>query len=71
LRIKVSDRAQLGKLIQFLTLDPDALVSRIADDEIEVGFVGSLNTWAQQAETVLRVHAWLAANPDIIATVRE
>jgi len=71
MRIKVSDRNQVALLIQFLTLDPDALVTRVADDEIEVGFVGSLNTWAQQAETMLRVRAWLGANPDIVAIVRE
>jgi len=71
MRIKVSDRNQLGRLIQFLTLDPDALVTQVADDEIEVSFVGSLNIWAQQAETMLRVRAWLAANPDVVASVRE
>jgi hypothetical protein len=71
MRIKVSDRDQLGRLIQFLSLDPDALTTQVADDEVEVGFVGSLNTWAQQEETMLRVRAWLAANPDIVAIVRE
>jgi len=71
LRIKVSDRTQLAQLIQFLTLDPDALVNRVTDEEIEIAFVGSLNTWAQATETMLRVHAWLAANPHVVATVHE
>jgi GrpB-like predicted nucleotidyltransferase (UPF0157 family) len=70
-RIKVADSAKLAKLIQFLTIDADAYVTQISADEIEVGFVGSLNAGAQQMETELRLRAWLRANPDVVATLSE
>lgn len=46
MRIKVFDSAQLRSLVQFLTFDQNVLLTTISDTEIEVGFVGSLNTWA-------------------------
>jgi GrpB-like predicted nucleotidyltransferase (UPF0157 family) len=70
-RIKVADSGKLTKLIQFLTIDADAYVTQVAADEIEVGFVGSLNAGAQQMETELRLRAWLRANPDVVATLTE
>ena len=69
MRIKLSDGGQVARLVKFLAFDPNAMVKQTADDEIEVWFVGSLNVWAQQAETELRLRSWLAAHPDVVATM--
>jgi hypothetical protein len=70
-RIKLADSGKLPRLIQFLTLDEDVFVTQLSADEIEIGFVGSLNIWAQGMETELRLRAWLRANPDVVATLSE
>jgi hypothetical protein len=69
MRIKLSDPAQLRSLVLFLTFDQNVLVTTLSDSEIEVGFVGSLNTWAQQRETELRLRAWMESHPDAVAVV--
>ena len=69
MRIKVSDSAQLHNLVQFLTFDQNVLVTALSDSEIEVGFVGSLNIWAQQRETELRLRSWMDSHPDAVAVV--
>ncbi len=69
MRIKLSDPAQLRSLLQFLTFDQNVLVTTTSDDEIEVGFVGSLNIWAQQRETELRLRSWMDLHPDAVAVV--
>jgi len=63
MRIKVSDRNQLGRLIQFLTLDPDALVTQVADDEIEVSFVGGFHLTGAIFEPIIQptVDAFVAS----------
>ena len=71
MRIKLSDPAQMRSLARFLTFDQNVLVTAIGDSEIEVGFVGSLNSWAQQRETELRLRAWMELHPDAIATIRD
>ncbi len=71
MRIKVLDSAQLRSLVQFLTFDQNVLLTTISDTEIEVGFVGSLNIWAQQRETELRLRAWMESHPDAIAVLSE
>jgi hypothetical protein len=70
-RIKLADSSKLPKLIEFLTTDADAYVTQISADEIEVGFVGSLNSGAQHMTTELRLRGWLQANPDVVATLTE
>jgi hypothetical protein len=47
------------------------VVTQIADDEVEVSFLGSLNTNAQQMQTELRLRSWIAAHPSSIVVVRE
>ncbi len=69
MRIKLADPAQLRSLVLFLTFDQDVLVTTIGDSEIEVGFVGSLNVWAQQRETELRLRLWMDSHPDAVAVV--
>jgi hypothetical protein len=69
MRIKLSDSAQLRSLVRFLTFDQNVLVTTISDSEIEVGFVGSLNIWAQQRETELRLRSWMDSHPDAVAVV--
>jgi len=70
-RIKLSEPSMLQKLLRVLAFDPTVIVTQLSEDEIEVSFAGSLNTSAQMMETELRLRAWLAANPDVIAVMRE
>jgi hypothetical protein len=70
MRITVSDPVLLRSLVSFLTFDQNVLVSTLSDTEIEVGFVGSLNVWAQQRETELRLRSWMDSHPDAVAVLR-
>ena len=71
LRIKLSDADQLQRLLGFLAFDANVVVSQIARDEVEVSFLGSLNTSAQMMQSELRLRMWLAAHPDVIAVMQE
>lgn len=71
MRIKLSDEGQLERLLTFLAFDPNVIVSRLASDEVEVSFLGSLNTSAQMMESELRLRLWLASHPDVIAVMQE
>lgn len=71
MRIRLSDEGQLEQLLAFLAFDPNVIVSQIASDEVEVSFLGSLNTAAQMMESELRLRLWLASHPDVIAVMQE
>ena len=71
MRIKLSDADQLQRLLAFLAFDANVIVSQIARDEVEVSFLGSLNTSAQVMQSELRLKLWLAANPGVIAVLQE
>jgi hypothetical protein len=71
LRIKLSDASQLQRLLAFLAFDANVIVSQIALDEVEVSFLGSLNTSAQVMQSELRLKLWLASHPDVIAVMQE
>lgn len=71
MRIRLSDPSQLDRLLTFLEFDANVIVSQIADNEVEVSFLGSLNTTAQMMQSELRVRLWLASNPDVIAIMQE
>jgi hypothetical protein len=70
-RIRLSDASQLDRLLIFLAFDPNVVASQIGPDEVELSFLGSLNTTAQMMESELRIRLWLAANPDLIAVMQE
>jgi hypothetical protein len=57
--------------LAFLTFDPNVVVTQIAPDELEMSFLGSLNTTAQMMESELRLRLWLASHPDVIAVMQE
>jgi hypothetical protein len=71
LRIKLSDARQLERLLAFLAFDANIIVTEIAPDEVEVSFLGSLNTSAQVMQSELRLKLWLASHPDVIAVMQE
>ena len=71
MRIKLSDATQLERLLSYLAFDSNVIVSQVAPDEVEVSFLGSLNTSAQVMQSELRLRLWLAAHPDVIATLHE
>lgn len=55
----------------FLAFDANVIVTRIELDEVEVSFLGSLNTTAQMMESELRLRLWLSSHPDVIAVMQE
>ena len=59
----------MRSLARFLTFDQNVLVTAIGDSEIEVGFIGSLNSGAQQRETELRLRSWMELHPDAVAVI--
>jgi hypothetical protein len=67
----LSDESQLDRLLAFLAFDPNVIVTRLASNEVEVSFLGSLNTSAQMMESELRLRLWLASHPDVIAVMQE
>jgi hypothetical protein len=71
LRIKLSDPSQVDKLLAFLAFDANVIVTQTEHDEVEVSFLGSLNTTAQMMESELRLRLWLASHPDVIAVMQE
>jgi hypothetical protein len=71
MRIKLSDQSLLQKLLSFLEFDPNVIVTQIGPDEVEISFLGSLNTSAQMMESELRLRMWLASHPDVIAVMQE
>ena len=71
MRVKLSQPKLVRGLVAEFEFDTNVVVTQIADDEVEVSFLGSLNAGAQQLETQLRVRAWLAAHPDAVVVVRE
>jgi hypothetical protein len=71
MRIKLSDATQLERLLRYLAFDANVIVTQIALDEVEVSFLGSLNTSAQVMQSELRLRLWLAAHPGVIAVLQE
>ena len=71
MRVKVSNPELVRRLELFLTFDENVIVTRIAADEVEVSFLGSLNTNAQHMQTEIRLRAWISAHPASIVVVRE
>ena len=71
MRISLSNPATLRRLLAFLTFDVTVVATPLSDREVEVSFLGSLNAWAQRRELELRLRAWLAAHPDVVAVVSE
>jgi hypothetical protein len=71
MRITLSDSSQVERLLAFLAFDSNVIVTQIAVDEVELSFLGSLNTSAQVMQSELRLRLWLAAHPDVIAVLHE
>ena len=71
MRIRISKPALRRKLLLFLAFDDEAIVTPVADSEVEVSFLGSRNEWAQRKELELRLRSWIAANPEIVLVVTD
>ena len=67
--IKLSDPAQLHSLVRFLSFDQNLLVTVIGDSELEVGFVGSLNSRAQRTVIESRLRTWTDHTPGAVAVL--
>jgi hypothetical protein len=62
--VRVSDTEFTDELADFLRSRPDAIVEKIADNELEVSLVGSLDPATMQMEIYLRVRAWESGTRD-------
>lgn len=71
MRVRVSDPAFLPDLVDFLRSRVDAVVTEIADDEVEVALVGSYGTGAMRMELELRIRAWEAGRAGSVAVFVE
>ena len=71
MRIKLSDAAYMRSLVRFLEFDQTVVVTAIGEAEIEIGFVGSLNSHAQQAEAERRLSDWASSHPGAFAEITE
>jgi len=56
--VRVSDSGFTDELAEFLRSRPDTVVEKVADDELEVSVVGSLDPSTMRMEIYLRVRAW-------------
>ena len=61
MRVQISNRAQLGELIEALGSEPNAIVERLNEHELEVSLLGSYAAGAMRMQLYLRVRAWEAA----------
>jgi len=62
MRVHVDDPADLPDLIESLRSRPDAVVTQLGHDELEVSLLGSFGDDALRMEVELRVRAWMAAH---------
>ena len=61
MRIRTDSPALAEDLSEFLRGRIDTVVSRVADDELEVSVLGSMAGAAMRLELYLRIRAWEAA----------
>jgi len=58
MRVRVADPALLPDLVEFLRARIDAVVTEVADDELEVSLLGSYAGGPMRMELELRIRAW-------------
>jgi hypothetical protein len=61
MRLRLHDRRLLPDLLEFLSSSPDAVVSQVSEDELEVSLLTSMHGDAHALEVTLRLRAWEAA----------
>jgi len=59
-RVRLEDREELARLVALLQFDPDAIVTTLDADEIEVSYVGSLSEQAQRERLRARLRTWMS-----------
>jgi hypothetical protein len=69
MRIRLNDPALLPELVDFLGTRTDAVVTEVADDEVEVTLLGSYALDAMRMELYLRIRAWEAAHGGAVAEI--
>ena len=58
MRLRLHDRRLLPDLLEFLSSRPDAVVSQVSEDELEVSLLTSMHGDAHALEVTLRLRAW-------------
>lgn len=61
MRVQISNHTQLGALIESLESEPNAIIERLNDHELEVSLLGSYAAEAMRMQLYLRLRAWEAA----------
>jgi hypothetical protein len=59
-RVRLEHREALERLVALLQFDPEAIVTTIDDEEIEVSYVGSLSERAQRERLEARLRSWMS-----------
>ena len=60
MRVRLEHREELDRFVALLQFDPDAIVTPIDDDEVEVSYVGSLSERAQRERLEARLREWMS-----------
>jgi hypothetical protein len=60
MRIHVNDPGVMPDLLEFFASRPDAVVTQVSDDELEVSLLGSFAHDAMRMELYLRIRLWEA-----------
>ena len=60
MRVRLEHREALERLVALLQFDPEAIVTTIDDEEIEVSYVGSLSERAQRERLEARLRSWMS-----------
>jgi hypothetical protein len=59
-RVRLEHREELDRFVALLQFDPDAIVTAIDEDEVEVSYVGSLSERAQRERLEERLREWMS-----------
>jgi hypothetical protein len=60
MRVRLGRREELHRLVALLQFDPDAIVTTLGGDEVEVSYVGSLSESAQRDKLEARLASWMS-----------
>ena len=63
--VRVSNPDFTDDLAEFLRARPDTIVEKVAENELDVSLLGSLDPSTMQMEIYLRVRAWESTAQDV------
>lgn len=69
MRIRVSDPAAVGDLVEFLLRRPDCVAARVSAHEVEANLLDSQRLEFSRLELDLRLQLWRAEHPGVEVTL--